>query len=223
MRKHYKKMIFALLAAMFIAGAHFSCGGSGDGGGGEGGTLTTTQQAQATALMQSMLGAINLIPDGGGGGQSLTAKAYASKDTTVTCPGGGTLVINDAGTTITFTNCSYTIGDTTTVTDGSFTLTSSGGTDTITIDLTITETSPSGSESFSISGSVSQTGSTLTFNISGSFEVDYNITGEITQNGDGTFTGSWTITVDSQSATCTFTNFDPETATQADYDTACGF
>jgi hypothetical protein len=224
-------MIRTAVLASTLALMLTACGSSDSSTGGGGGTtdMTAAQQAQATQMIQSMTSSIGTVdsmtPDEGP-----DAMVVEKEVLSVDCNVSGSITIDSETMIIEWDECVVTVDDTTTTTNGSISLTQSGDTYTMTWsdDFSVSETDASGTDTFTMSGTVSMTDQTVTINISSTFDDDaFTMVGEMTNGtnaaGHATIDGTVTITVSTFTATCVFDELDIATATQADYDSACGF
>ncbi len=220
-------VLASTLALMLTA-----CGSSDSGtGGGGASTLTAAQQTEATQMMQSVFNTGNAASGAGGPSAMTVEKEIIPMD----CPTSGNMVIDTEAMTIEWDECVSSYDSTTYEMDGIITMVQSGDTTTLTYDnLSVTTTDSSGTNTFTMDGTIaateaSSTESTIETNISSTFGNGdaFTMVGSITEtenaSGDAIMNGSFTITIGAHSATCTFANFNTETATDADFASACGF
>lgn len=202
---HKKILSFIGILALFMsfAGCGSSSGGS-SGGGGD--TPTATEEAEITSLVLTIAGLSSALFE------------ELETGTTIICSGGGTVTISADGNTITVTNC---IEEGLTI-NGTFSVTEVGAITTAGWDFTVT----GGGDSFTISGAMTfddddgSLSSVLTSVFNG---TSYSIIVDLTINADENFSGTVSFSSGGTSlATCTFNNFDTDTAEVADYLAACG-
>lgn len=183
--------------------------------------LDADQQGEATLMMRAVVGSLSQVDESFGGNvmvpKGLTYKVPHG------CLGGGSLDIGIDS--IQYSNCTIVIGGATIVMDGSISITQTGNLTTVVYDIAYSYTLGALNVDFTMTGSVSWNDTTITFNnLQGDFNgFIYSMNGHITDNGDGTLDGVVVFACTNGSATCVFDNFNPDTATDADYAHACGF
>ncbi len=232
--RRFSKTCFTLLFLLTFTLFVFACGSSGSSTGDsdnndeqaadEGSSdLTDAQEANATSFMQTIFSSLGLAVSASSNVQnSLLPKSFM-KSQEFDCD-SGSMVTGDGGNTLTFSECALNIGEFSIIFDGSFALTVDGSTTTVTYDLSVTFTDASSTEIFTMDGFIAETDSTTTFDLDALFDGEsMSMTGELTDAGGGVYTGEITFTVDGETATCVFTDFNPDTANESDYAYACGF
>lgn len=222
------KWVFLFAIVAFAVTAVVSCGGGGDDNNGGGASnMTQTQKDESQMLLKSLVMTVGGVAGSKNANKTLVkgfAKAVAKEVVTDACPLGGSLTVAENGS-ITFDQCNMDAGEGISILlNGTISFTESGTSQILTYDLDVAYTDDSGTQNYGESGTITWTGDTFTFNVEGDFDgTIYTVTGSLTGNNDGTITGTITIVVSSYTATCVFDSFNVDTATEEDFNAACGF
>ncbi|MBI2343270.1 MAG: hypothetical protein HYV02_02860 [Deltaproteobacteria bacterium] len=151
--------------------------------------------------------------------QLSVSKAF-SVDFPIPCAGGGT--ITSDGTTISLNDCTETYGETTYVTRGTYTVTTSGSLTTHAWEQSIIV---DGSTTFSCTGSVSFNTSDdlVAFDYSGTFTSGtFRLTGTVADNSDGTSDCIFSVLLDGEAwQDGLFDDTDLDALTETQVDQAC--
>lgn len=229
---NFKTLIVALFC-LFIT----QCGSSSTSSSSSSGTLSTTEQSQSVAFLSSTFNSMaSGINYGSSSTNSDTNFLVASVDCS-TLGGSGSLDIDTDAGTLSYDECEYTLNDINYSYDGTISFSSSGGTLTITTNLSVSQINATTSAvifSFTQSGSMTSSisGSTATVEFDsysstftdGSTETSLAADGTIAYDTSAsTVDGDLTLTVDSTTITCSFSSFNYSTATSAQWASACNF
>ncbi|GEM_PF-6644285 len=134
------------------------------------------------------------------------------------CPSGGSM--EQSGGSIAVNQCAFEAVGITFTEIGTYSMTPQGNDVLHAWSLEI----KNNSQNFTSSGNVLIGSTTESFEVTGVFGSDtFVYSGNLTDNGNDTLTATFNITQNGALIfTCNFTNFNPDTATDAEYSQACG-
>lgn len=196
---------------------------------GDADTEASTEEELGTTLAQTTVE--QAVTVGGTLDASVSSPELRFTVTELECTDGGTISIDDETFTFSYDACTIVDGDETIVMDGTLTIDGDGDSFSMIFDLTSETTDSDSVATFSISGTISASVSdgtaTVTYenfeaSVEDTLEGSYDMTadGELTMEGS-IVNGDLTVTVNEETVSCTFTDFDTSTATEDDWDDAC--